>query len=96
MQTNANSQPNPDEKGFTLIRTDAIQLAVWLEGYTPIEDQPLKSLSEDISYRIREALDVLFEILLVFAFFLFKIFFLECRQLYATLQTFQIKDIRFE
>jgi hypothetical protein len=58
MQTFASNLPNPDEKGFTLIRTDAIQLAVWLEGYTPLDDQPLKSLSEDISYRIRETLDV--------------------------------------
>ena len=58
MQTNINSSLSPDEKGFSLIRTDAIQLAVWLEGYTPLDDQPLKSLSEDISYRIRETLDV--------------------------------------
>ena len=54
-----NKTPGHDkEKGFALLRTDTIQLWVWLQGYQPLDEQPLKSLSEDISYRIREASDV--------------------------------------
>ena len=50
---------NNEEKGFALLRTDTIQLWVWLQGYQPLDEQPLKSLSEDISYRIRETSDVI-------------------------------------
>ena len=46
------------EKGFALLRTDSIQLWVYLQGHQPLEEQPLKFLSEDISYRIRETSDV--------------------------------------
>ena len=46
------------EKGFTLLSTDSIQLWAWLEGYQPLDEQSLKSLSEDISYRCRETSDV--------------------------------------
>jgi hypothetical protein len=45
------------EKGFSILRTDTIQLWVWLEGNQPLEEQSLKSVSEDISYRIREVTD---------------------------------------
>lgn len=56
MQGNKNLD---QEKGFSLLRTDTIQLWVWLQGYQPLDEQPLKSLSEDISYRIRETSDVI-------------------------------------
>jgi hypothetical protein len=46
------------EKGFSLLSTDSIQLWAWLEGYQPLDEQSLKSLSEDISYRCRETSDV--------------------------------------
>ena len=64
------------EKGFSLLRTDTIQLWVWLQGYQSLEDQPLKSLSEDISYRIRETTDVyLINYLLILDNFLIPLFF---------------------
>lgn len=54
-----NKSPNSgQEKGFALVRTDTIQLWVWLQGYQPLDEQPLKSVSEDMSYRIRETTDV--------------------------------------
>ena len=46
------------EKGFSLLSTDSIQLWAWLEGYEPLDEQSLMSLSEDISYRCRETSDV--------------------------------------
>lgn len=46
------------EKGFSLLRLDTIQLWSWLEGNQPLDELSLKSLSEDISYRIRETTDV--------------------------------------
>jgi hypothetical protein len=46
------------EKGFSLLTTDSIQLWAWLDGYQPLDEQSLKSLSEDISYRCRETSDV--------------------------------------
>lgn len=49
---------NPQDKGFALLRTDTIQLWVLLEGLQPLEEQSLKSLSEDVSYRCRETSDV--------------------------------------
>lgn len=49
---------NEPEQGFALCRSDTIQLWSWLEGNQQLDDQSLKSLSEDISYRIRESLDV--------------------------------------
>ena len=58
MQENNNSSNTEQEKGFALVRTDTIQLWVWLQGYRPLDEQPLKSVSEDISYRIRETSDV--------------------------------------
>lgn len=94
MQSNKNlnlNYSNPDEKGFTLVRTDIIQLWVWLEGYSPLDDQPLKSLSEDISYRIRETLDVIYLKFFISLNILFHSL-LECCQLYATLQTFQTSN----
>jgi hypothetical protein len=51
-------QQQQQQKGFHLLRTDTIQLWVWLEGYQPLDDQSLKSLPEDIQYRIRENTDV--------------------------------------
>ncbi len=60
MQDNKASATGQDkDKGFALLRTDTIQLWVWLQGYQPLDEQPLKSLSEDISYRIRESTDVI-------------------------------------
>ena len=47
-----------DEKGFTLVRTGMLQFWIWLEGSSQLDDPPLMSLSEDISYRIRETLDI--------------------------------------
>ena len=47
------------EKGYVLLRTDTIQLWACLEEYQPLDEHLLKSLSEDISYRIRETTDVL-------------------------------------
>ncbi|CAF0928055.1 unnamed protein product, partial [Brachionus calyciflorus] len=55
--------PNPtnvkteQDQGFALFRSDTIQLWSWLEGYQPLDEQSLKGLSEDISYRIRDSLD---------------------------------------
>ncbi len=46
------------EKGFSLLTTDSIQLWAWLDGYQPLDEQSLKSLSEDISYKNRETTDV--------------------------------------
>lgn len=46
------------EKGFSLLRTDTIQLWTWLEGLQPLDEHSLKSLSEDVSYRVRETTDV--------------------------------------
>jgi hypothetical protein len=57
---NAKVNSPEQEKGFALFRSDTIQLWVWLEGYQPLDEQSLKSLSEDITYRIREILDVNF------------------------------------
>ena len=62
IQNSSSKSPNienNEEKGFALLRTDTIQLWVWLQGYQPLDEQPLKSLSEDISYRIRETSDVI-------------------------------------
>lgn len=55
------SQLTPDhtKTGFALLRPDTIQLWTWLEGYAPLDDLSLMSLSEDVSYRIREITDVL-------------------------------------
>jgi len=55
---NAKVNSPEQEKGFALFRSDTIQFWVWLEGYQPLDEQSLKSLSEDITYRIREILDV--------------------------------------
>lgn len=49
---------NESEHGFVLFRSDTIQLWSWLEGNQQLDEPSLKSLSEDISYRIRESLDV--------------------------------------
>ena len=46
------------EKGFSLLRTDTIQLWALLEDFQPLDEHSLKSMSEDISYRIRETTDV--------------------------------------
>lgn len=74
------------EKGFSLLRTDTIQLWVWLQGYQPLDEQPLKSLSEDISYRIRETSDVCILKLNLFQFKYLKIHFkIVCCKFYATL-----------
>ncbi len=60
MQENKAATTGHDkDKGFALLRTDTIQLWVWLQGYQPLDEQPLKSISEDISYRIRESSDVI-------------------------------------
>ncbi len=47
------------EKGFSLLRTDTIQLWTLLDDFQPLDEHSLKSLSEDISYRIRETTDVI-------------------------------------
>jgi hypothetical protein len=54
---------------FSLLRTDTIQLWALLEDFQPLDEHSLKSLSEDISYRIRETTDVNHS--LFFLFFLF-------------------------
>jgi len=75
MQENKAATTGHDkDKGFALLRTDTIQLWVWLQGYQPLDEQPLKSISEDISYRIRESSDVIrFIYILIFPLFL-KVF----------------------
>lgn len=58
---NAPSQQQLEQEkasGFSLFRLDTIQLWAWLEGHQPLDELSLKSLSEDISYRIREITDV--------------------------------------
>lgn len=88
MQENK-SPVNDKEKGFALLRPDTIQLWVWLQGYQPLDEQPLKSLSEDISYRIRETSDVKLIQLVRFINFGHYLhlssFYLVCRQFHAPL-----------
>jgi hypothetical protein len=55
-----NEANTPIEKGFSLLRTDTIQLWLWLDEFPPLSEQLLKSLSQDVSYRIRETTDVIF------------------------------------
>ena len=59
---------------FSLLSTDSIQLWAWLEGYNPLDEQSVKSLSEDISYRCRETTDVnIFEHIKIYFSSLFKL-----------------------
>jgi hypothetical protein len=59
-EKNSKADKAENEKGFAVLRTDTIQLWVWQQGFNQLlDDQSLKILSEDISYRMREAIDVI-------------------------------------
>lgn len=87
--SNSTSTAGDHEKGFSLLRLDTIQLWAWLEGHQPLDDLSLKSLSEDVSYRIRETTDVntFLQYYTIFAMFCNQCakYSSECNQLYASL-----------
>ena len=56
----SSDQPDANKQsgGFSILRADTINLWVWLQGHEqPLDEHSLKSVSEDISYRIRECTD---------------------------------------
>lgn len=58
-EKNTKTTTGDHEKEFSLMRTDTIQLWLWLEGHHPMDEHCLKYMSEDVSYRIRETADVI-------------------------------------